>query len=558
MMEPIAKKVPGIFTNKCFYSLLITGILINASGLFVTILEPDGALYASIAKTIAVTGDFVNLAVHGQDWLDKPHFPFWMAAISYKIFGINTFAYKFPAFLFWALGILYTYLLAADAYGKKVAQCASLLYVSAAHLVVSNNDVRAEPYLTGLLIGSMFHFFKSTTTRPYLHITLASMLASFAVMTKGPFILIIIGAGFFIDWIVKKKWKEFVRPTWWVAVVLVAVFILPELYCLHVQFDMHPEKVVFNRTGVSGVRFFFWDSQFGRFFNNGPIKGNGNYFFYLHTTLWAFLPWSLVLVAALLCRIRHFRVLFFTQQAIVLGAALTGFVLFSLSGFQLPHYINILFPLFSIISAEFLVNGNQNGPPKWMKPVQITLGILMLLLVLGLSYLFQKKIPLLYSLAAIGILLLPVFLGRIKVQAFTIVFGFFSSGLVYLYLNLSFYPALLQYQSGSQAAFYVNKFHTSEDVFIYRNQSYSLDFYSNKPVRELDTRLQLSQEAPVLVFVEANELQQLTQMGYSTEVLQKFPHFHISQLSTKFINQASRKQVIKNYVVARVATLRGR
>ncbi len=126
-----------------------------------------------------------------------------------------------------------------------------------------------------------------------------SLLAACAVMTKGPFVLITIGAGFVIDWLIKKDWKQLLHPRWWLALVLVTFFIIPELYCLYVQFDAAPQKIVFGHTGVSGLRFFFWDSQFGRFFNTGPIRGKGDPFFYFHTLLWAFLPWSLLLYAAM-------------------------------------------------------------------------------------------------------------------------------------------------------------------------------------------------------------------------------------------------------------------
>lgn len=65
--------------------------------------------------------------------------------------------------------------------------------------------------------------------------------------------------------------------------IILLIFISPELICLYIQFDSHPEKIVFGNTHVSGIRFFFWDSQFGRFFNTGPIKGKGDPFFlYAH------------------------------------------------------------------------------------------------------------------------------------------------------------------------------------------------------------------------------------------------------------------------------------
>src|SRR5688572_29206621 len=130
---------------------LITGLCINALGIFSTIIEPDGALYATIAKTMVNTSDYVNLMFHGRDWLDKPHFPFWVVALSFKLVGITTFGYKFPALLFWGLGAFYTYKFAGIFYPSAVARLATLLYLTATHLVISNNDVRAEPYLTGLI-----------------------------------------------------------------------------------------------------------------------------------------------------------------------------------------------------------------------------------------------------------------------------------------------------------------------------------------------------------------------------------------------------------------------
>jgi 4-amino-4-deoxy-L-arabinose transferase-like glycosyltransferase len=129
--------------HRWFVPLLIPAILVNAGGLLIPILEPDGALYATIAKTIARSGNFADLYVDGKDWLDKPHFPFWMAALSMRVFGVNGFAYKFPALVFWAAGAGYTWRFALSLYGKPVAQLATLIYVSAAHLVISNNDVRA-------------------------------------------------------------------------------------------------------------------------------------------------------------------------------------------------------------------------------------------------------------------------------------------------------------------------------------------------------------------------------------------------------------------------------
>ncbi|MGL6021817.1 MAG: ArnT family glycosyltransferase [Chitinophagaceae bacterium] len=86
-----------------FKGLIILSIIPNMLGLFPTLMDQDdNTLYANIAKTIVDKNDWINLYVNGKDWLDKPHFQFWITAIFYKIFGFNQFAYKI-FFLFYFL-----------------------------------------------------------------------------------------------------------------------------------------------------------------------------------------------------------------------------------------------------------------------------------------------------------------------------------------------------------------------------------------------------------------------------------------------------------------------
>ncbi|MET0570423.1 MAG: glycosyltransferase family 39 protein, partial [Pedobacter agri] len=280
------------------YKILIAIIAaISILALFGGVMEPDSALYASIAKNMVLRNDWVNIYVRGADWLDKPHLTFWLAAASFKIFGINAFAYKLPSFLSGLLGAIYIYKLARDIYDEKTGLISALVFLSALHILISTFDVRAEVYITTFTLAAIYHYYRAQTSS-FWHIVLGSLSAACAIMIKGIFVLIPVFGGFIIYWLLTRQWKELLKPKWWIAIILILIFIIPELYTLYVQFDLHPEKVVFGTTGVSGIKFFFWDSQFGRFFNNGPIKGKGDIAFFLHTTLWAFLPWSVLFYTA--------------------------------------------------------------------------------------------------------------------------------------------------------------------------------------------------------------------------------------------------------------------
>jgi len=566
--------------QKWFIPLLIPAILVNAGGLFIPILEPDGSLYATIAKTMARTGDFVNLYVDGHDWLDKPHFPFWMAALSFKLLGVNAFAYKFPALLFWAAGAFYTWRLALSIYGKPVAQLATLIYVSAAHLVISNNDVRAEPYLTGLIIGAVYHFYKASRANraavstaedswfprhrfslPW-HLLAGSFLAGCACMTKGPFVLITIGAGFLLDWVWGKEWDQFRKIRWWLAIVLTGVFMLPELICLYRQFDLHPEKLVFGHHNVSGIRFFFWDSQFGRFFNTGPIKGSGDPFFYFHTVLWAFLPWSLLLYASILRRPRR-QV---SGELICLGGALATFLVFSLSRFQLPHYLNILFPFFSILTASYLYGIHRRGTRRTIGVMQDVINVLLPILVLLLCWFFRfNGWPFVMIVVAV-LAVIAFLLFRSPTLPGPIARSFWMSMLVFAFINFIFYPAILRYQAGTQAGRYLADHpklgaETFSDLggtpvaYLLREApvSYSFEFDAPGTVVKLPVDSLPRTAGGIIVFAPASFGDTLTAKGYRITRVQDFPFFHTSQLTGEFIGYRTRAKVLTPWELYRVA-----
>jgi len=268
-----------MLNKRVFLLLCVIGIAVNGIGLFTGVMMIDGALYALIAKNMVLNANFEFLTLHGFDWLDKPHFPFWCTALSYRVFGITDFAYKLPAFIFWLIGLWYTYLLARRLHGRNVARIAVLIYLSALHLLLCNSAVNAEPYLTGMIVAAIYHFYRAYRGNAFSQLLMGTLWTAMAVMTKGIFVLIIIGSGFMVLWLVRKEWRQFLNYRWYLAVALLLVFILPELYCLYYQFDVRPMAEVFGRTHVSGIRFFFWDSQFGRFFNSGPITGHGDPFF---------------------------------------------------------------------------------------------------------------------------------------------------------------------------------------------------------------------------------------------------------------------------------------
>lgn len=558
----IASSSPAALPNRLFYALLAVGVALNATGLLLPIIEPDNGLYATITKTMAESNDLVRLYVFGLDWLDKPRFPFWVTVASYNLFGINAFGYKFPALLFYLAGVFYTYRFARLAYSQLVAQVAALVLLTAFHTILSNNDVRGEPYLTGLIIGAVYHFYRLYRNGPGWHLWLGSLLTGCALMTKGPIVLIPIGSGLVIDWLLTGHWRELLRPRWYAAVVLSLLFATPELYCLYLQFDSQPDKITYGERGISGIRFFFWDSQFGRFFNTGPIKGDGDKFFFLHTLLWAFLPWSLPLYASIgqavarLVRRQHPL-----PEYVSLGSGVITFVLFSLSKFQLPHYLNVLFPFYAILTAQFLVGLAPAALRRWTIG-QTMIGLLLAgLLVWSLLLVEPDRLALAIGwVVVITVLTLLLFRGT-DLRA---LMGRMMGAMLVLavVMNLFLFGTFVQYQAGMMAARLANAQPglAGQKTLLYGSETfgesswtYEFDFHGPTQYIHTDSTLrQLVAQKPMPVFTTAVYADSLVQRGFRVRRLAVFPYFHISQPSYAFLNHDTRASATKPYVLLEV------
>lgn len=398
-----------LMDRKLIWWLVLLVIVVNGVGVFEPLLRNDDpVLYANIAKHMFLSGDWIDLFSFGRPWLDKPHFPFWISAVSFKLFGVNSFAYFLPGYLFHLLGAYYTYRLAKLLYNVDVALIALLIYLSSVHLMLSGSfDVRAEAYLLGQIMPACYYWLLYDRNSNWRSLLLGSFFTALAMMTKGLFVVVTIFSGLVFTWLYTKEYKRIFSSKWLLAYALSLVFILPELTCLYLQFDAQPATMVFGKNNISGLEWYFWGSQFGRFFNSGPIVNtHGNPLFFVHTYLWAFLPWSLVFIVASYAGIRFFKSNTDINKAklvYLFSSFWLTFVMFSATKFQLDHYTNIIMPFAAILCASYL---NRKFELRGIAQMQFVLSCLLLLLNIGATiYLFNSSWLVSFAVIPLGLLI---------------------------------------------------------------------------------------------------------------------------------------------------------
>jgi 4-amino-4-deoxy-L-arabinose transferase-like glycosyltransferase len=88
---------PGLWSRRSVTLILtLWAALFLAAAATPSLLDDADATHAQAAQAMLRTGDWVTLHVNGIRYLEKPPLPYWVAAISMRLFGENTFAIHLP------------------------------------------------------------------------------------------------------------------------------------------------------------------------------------------------------------------------------------------------------------------------------------------------------------------------------------------------------------------------------------------------------------------------------------------------------------------------------
>ena len=466
------------------YILVFCILLIHTLGVFRGFFSDDAGLYALISKNIYISQNWADLKVYDKDWLDKPHFQFWVTAFSFKIFGVNSFAYKIPSLIFFFIGVYYTYRLGVVFKNKLFGIIGILILITTQHIFISNEDIRAETMLIGLIVPSLYYLIKLIDKTSLKSIILASLFSACAMMTKGLVVLIPACSGILCYYLLTKNYRELIHYKWWIFLLLTFLFLTPEFYSLYLQFDSQPEKVVFDQVNVSGIKWFLWDSQFGRFLGEGPISRPKRHVWeYWMGLFWTMAPWFVPFIGAVFLFVKGLiNTEKYPKGVIVLVFGTLGtMIIFSFSSFQLPHYSNIIYPFASVIIAYFIFELLQK---KWIKVYNGISVLLLLLIMLGATYLDWKV-----AIILLGFILVSVMLYRMdghrSLKPFFALIIFMAC--LNLIVSLFVYPILIEQKPEQEIAEYLNENYKDEkaQLFSVEKISHRFDFYYDQQINEM-------------------------------------------------------------------------
>ncbi|PIF00230.1 MAG: dolichyl-phosphate-mannose--protein mannosyltransferase [Maribacter sp.] len=543
-----------MISNTRYWFLLFLVVLVYIAGAFVTLFENDSAQFAVMAMRMVQENDFLSLFKGTEEYLDKPHMHYWLAALSFKIFGLHDWAYRIPGILATLLGAYSCYGLGRLLYNANVGRLAALVFMTCQTIVLGVIDVRTDAVLTAFTIFSIWHLAAYIEKNSPKHMIWGAFGAGIAFSTKGQIALLVIGLPILCHLAYTRKWRMFLNWRVLMGLLVFAIVIAPMLYAYYHQFDLHPEKIIRGKGNRSGIFFIFWEQSFERLSGEGVGKNSSDYFFFFHTFLWVFLPWTVVGLSAYWQKLRSLVRSRFKyvpgQEFLTLGGITLVFIIISFAQFKLPHYLNITMPLFAVLSAGYLYHlyaeGNLRAKKILLGFQYFILAVVFIATTLISFFVFKGEAYYNY----VWKLILAVFivyycLKREDYYYGVITIGALSSILLNGVLNTHFYPSLLDYQAGSTMAGTIRENNIPiDDIYkISGNYTWALDFYNQKPVKIISIG-ELKDRKDVWVYANDKELKVLKDSGLDWDKQLSEDQFRITRLQGRFLNPEARRKVV--------------
>jgi len=410
--QPLSLPLPSDSPRRSTSLLILTGlwIVIFFAALFAPpLLDDADGTHANAARHMALTGDLVTLHVNGIRYLEKAPLPYWLDALSFRIFGFNTFAAHLPQ----AIGVLLLALLgfhwASKAFGNRTAFYTGLAILTSAGVFLFTRIYIPEVLLSLFLCTALYTLLQSLnsskiegvltepeprthTLYPYLMWTALAL----AVLTKGLVALVFFFGTATIYLALTGEYRNLRKLKPLTGFLLFFAIAAP----WHILAGLR------NTGGMNGHGFFwfyFVNEHFLRFLGKRyPMDYNklpGYLFWSLHL-VWLF-PWSLFVPVAFIAGWNQWKqrgnkllaqTSTFTGRTTFLLALFSALVLvfFSLSTNQeyytFPAYLPLLILIAAALTRAEDTYEEDKSAHRWITVAHATLTVIGVAAASALAY----------------------------------------------------------------------------------------------------------------------------------------------------------------------------
>lgn len=527
------------------FAFLIVGVT-WLSGLFIDT-TGDSGLYSAIVRQMVESGDWLNLKINGQPYDQKPHLFFWLAGIGVQLFGNTNFAFKLFPFLYGLAGIFFTYRLGWQLFSEQAGRFAALISGTSQIFFLYFFDMHTDLVLQTGVVMALWQLAAYFQSKKALNFVLAFIGIGLAMLSKGPIGAVLPFLTVLIYLIAEKDFRQLFHLKWFLGILIVLILISPSLLHLYKSFNLN------------GLKFYFVSNNIGRI--TGELAGSStDYLFYIHTFLWALLPWTPIVILAFvkMAKTRLAGLQNKTYAIGMIGSIMILLLILSVAKGKAPNYFLITVPVFSVLVGWWLADLFQTEHKKQRLAYLITLifaGFYMLLFVFVGWYLGGRSIILpSMILLGFGFGLFSVIQTKERKFSKLIALLVVISACLNLFLNAKIFPELANYQGGRQVvSMYETHKKPGDKLYNFELEDYNLFFYAKEPVENIEDWNELYKVAATpgsWIYTNEIKAKDIQAMNYKIDTIYQIRQRGMNKVSLKFLNPATREQALEmNYLI---------
>jgi 4-amino-4-deoxy-L-arabinose transferase-like glycosyltransferase len=332
--------------------------------------EPDEGRYAEIPREMNELHDYVVPHLNYVRYFEKPPLLYWTTAASFKLFGTNEWAFRFPNALSAFLCVIFLYFFIRRWFNEQMAFLSSIILITSFSFLAMARIVTTDMLFTMCLFLSLLLFYGYYREKKPFFIYLFYVAIAAATLAKGPVALILMGGTILIFLFTERNFRFIMEMKLIKGLAIYLTITLPWIIAISLR-----EKEF--------LYFFFMDQHILRFLTS-KHKRSGPIYYFLPVLFGGMFPWSIFIPRAIANTWKN------KELRLMLIWVFVVFAFFSVSGSKLPPYILPLFPPIAIILGYLF---HEKWQLQVINRVEISIYIL-IFLTIGAAALLSQISPL--------------------------------------------------------------------------------------------------------------------------------------------------------------------
>jgi 4-amino-4-deoxy-L-arabinose transferase-like glycosyltransferase len=325
------------------------------------LLGADEPRYAQVAREMLNRSDWVTPTLQGKPWLEKPVLYYWQAMLSFRAAGVSDYAARLPAAFDAVLLIAAIYFfLRRFRPGSELD--AILITASCAGVIGFAHAAATDMPLAACFAIALLAWYGWYESRRRIYLAAFYIFLALGTLAKGPVAPALSAVIIFFFIAVRRDWLAIPRALWAPGIVLYLGVMLPWYIAVQLR---NPEF----------FRVFILEHNLARF-SQDLYHHRQPFWYYLPVFLLAMMPWTIVLIMAVVERVRLMwsegKQAFLGQEnswpVFLFVWMMVPILFFSASQSKLPGYILPALPAAVLLVAEYLDTRRGKGRPGEDRP----------------------------------------------------------------------------------------------------------------------------------------------------------------------------------------------